>query len=45
VAGADLESRVSSIARDKAEAALAMDDLLRDAANNPVFFPKRGKPG
>ena len=45
VAEADLESLVDYIARDNFEAALAMDDLLRYAANELAFFPKKGKPG
>ena len=45
VAETDLESIVDYIAKDNFEAALAMDDLLRYAANELAFFPKKGKPG
>ena len=45
MAEADLELIVDYIARDNLTAALAMADLLRNAAQDLAFFPKRGKPG
>ena len=45
VAEADLESIVEYIARDNMAAALVVDDLLRHAAQELAFFPKKGKPG
>ena len=45
VAEADLESIVDYIARDNLMAALVLDDLLRNTAQDLAFFPKKGKPG
>lgn len=41
----DLDTIVEHIAKDNLQAALDMDDLLRDCADRLVSFPKKGKPG
>jgi addiction module RelE/StbE family toxin len=41
----DLDTIVEHIAKDKLQAALDMDDLLRDCADGLALFPKKGKPG
>lgn len=41
----DLDTIVEYIAKDKLQAALDMDDLLRDSADGLALFPEKGKPG
>ncbi|MDL2313835.1 type II toxin-antitoxin system RelE/ParE family toxin [Desulfovibrio sp. OttesenSCG-928-C14] len=41
----DLEAITEYIARDNLQAALALDDFIRDAANGLPAFPRQGKPG
>lgn len=41
----DLEAIIDYIASDNLQAALRMDELLRDAANSLASFPQKGKPG
>lgn len=41
----DLDAIVEYIAKDNLQAALDMDNLLREAADSLILFPEKGKPG
>ena len=41
----DLDTIVEYIAKDNLQAALEMDDRLRDSADGLAVFPEKGKPG
>ena len=45
VAEEDLDTIVTYIAKESLQAALDMDELLRDSADGLAVFPEKGKPG